>query len=384
MKIGIDATNIGGGGGVTHLKEILLSLNNNAILDKDHRIIVFSSTKVLNQLPNSEQIEKITFPELNKNIFYRVFFQLFLFDHEIKLRCDILFSITGDYIGNFRPIVGMSQNMLLYERNIWKEIKQIKEIIRFWLIYHKQKYTFKNSEGLIFISNYAKNYISEKIDLKQKKSIVIHHGISPRFTNKLTPQKPISEYSITNPFKFLYVSTVHIYKNQWTVVEAIGILRMKGYPVELDLVGGIIFKPAGRKLEVSIQKIDPKNEFIHFHGQIDYEEIDKFYKSADGIIFASTCENMPNILIESMASGIPIASSVKNPMPEFLKKNGFYFDAHKVDSLVSTLCEFLDSPEQRKTNSINALKEASQYSWEAASKKTFDFLYSIYQNHKHV
>ena len=64
----------------------------------------------------------------------RVFFQFSQFDNEIKKRCDILFSITGDYISGFDLVVGMSRNMLLYVRDIWKEIKQSKEIIGFWII----------------------------------------------------------------------------------------------------------------------------------------------------------------------------------------------------------------------------------------------------------
>ena len=33
---------------------------------------------------------------------------------------------------------------------------------------------------------------------------------------------------------------------------------------------------------------------------------------------------MPNILIESMGSGLPIACSEKMPMPEFLGDDGIY------------------------------------------------------------
>ena len=382
MRIGIDATNIGGGGGITNLKEILNNLNSISISNEIKKIIVFSSENVLDQIPDSELIDKITFSALNKSLLARAIFQAFFYDREIKRRCDILFSITGDYIGRFRPVVGMSQNMLLYERDIWKEIKQFKEIFRFWIIYHKQKRSFRNSKGIIFISNYARNYISKQFNLRVKRNVVIHHGTSPRFMEEPKNQKPISEYSFTNPFKFIYISTVHIYKNQWNVVEAIGKLREKGYPVELNLVGGIIFEPAGKMLEKTIREIDPQNRFIFYHGHVPYEEIDKFYKLSDGVIFASTCENMPIILIESMASGIPIASSNKPPMPEFLKENGFYFDAHSIDSIVTTLIEFLDSPQKREINAINALIEASKYSWKDTSKEIFEFLISIHQDYK--
>jgi len=373
MIIIIDATNIGGGGGVTHLKEIL----NNYCLSNP--ITVIAQKKILDQLPEYDFLTKVEHKLLEKTIIHRLFFQIFIIDKFIP-KNSVLFSITGDFLGKHKPVVSMSQNMLLYERDIWKEIKQPKEIIRFWLNFLKQKRSFRNSKGIIFISDYAKNYITKQLDLREKKIAIIHHGISPRFLKDIKTQKHISDYSFSRPFKFIYVSTIHTYKNQWNVVEAIGQLREQGYPVELDLVGGVIFEPAGKKLEVTIQRIDPKNIFIHNHGHIAYEEIDKFYNIADGIIFASTCENMPNILIESMASGIPIVSSKKQPMPEFLKGNGFYFDAHNIDSMVDVLIEFLDSPQKREINAINAFNEALKYSWEETSNKTFEYLISIYQN----
>jgi glycosyltransferase involved in cell wall biosynthesis len=384
MRIGIDATNVGGGGGVTHLKEILNSLSEIQLSVDIEKITVFSSQNVLNQLPDFELLDKLTHKQLNKNIFHRIYFQLFLYDKEIYKSCDILFSITGDYIGGFKPIVSMSQNMLLYERDIWKEIKEFKEILRFWLIFKKQQKSFKNASGIIFISNYAFSYIGKILDLKNKSHTIINHGIANRFLKGIREQKNIAEYTFSNPFKFIYVSTVHVYKNQWNVVEAISQLRKLGYPVELNLVGSVIFAPAGKKLESAIKKVDKDNEFIHNYGHISYENIDDIYNLSDGVIFASTCENMPNILIESMGSGLAIACSDKEPMPEFLKENGFYFDAHNVDAIVSTLRSFLDNPDKRQTNASNAFLEANKYSWDKTSKKTFEFIINTFQNYNHV
>lgn len=378
MRIGIDASNIGGGGGVTHLKEILAHLPLQKGIEK---VFVFASQKVLKQLPEDNVIQKITFSAFNKGLFHRVWFQLFGYDKNIKQHCDILFSITGDYLGNFKPVVGMSRNMLLYESDIWKEIKEPKEILRFWLNYQKQKRCFKNASGIIFISQYAKDYVSKKLNLRIKQIAVIHHGISPRFQEEVGKQFPIKNYSVENPFKLLYVSTVHVYKHQWNLVEAVTVLRKKGYPVDLDLVGGVIFKPAGKKLEKVIQEIDPHHKFIHYHGHVQYDKIDEFYKKADGIVYASTCENMPNILIESMASGLPIVCSNKQPMPEFLKENGFYFDAKNVDSISNAIEEMFLKPEKRESMAKKNFEEVKKYSWEITANETFSFLEEIYTSY---
>jgi glycosyltransferase involved in cell wall biosynthesis len=380
MKIGIDATNIGSGGGVTHLKEIINNYDYDSFKDKIEMLTIFSSQKILDQLEDYDFIRKVTFENLNKSLLHRVYFQFFKYDSEIIKHCDILYSLTGDYIGKFKPLVGMSRNMLLYERDIWIDIKYPKEIMRFWLNYKKQKRCFKESKGIIFISKYAENFITKILPLENKSKSTIYHGLSPRFIAKVNKQKNIREYDFKNPFKLLYISTVHVYKNHINLVNAIAILRKNGYPVVLSLIGGVIFKPEGSKLLKAIIDVDPKKEFIFFHGNIEYEKIDSHYRNSDGIVFASSCENMPNILLESMASGVPIACSNKDPMPEFLRKGGFYFDAKSVPSIVENLITFLESPEDREIKAKISLERSKEFSWEKTSNETFNYLIQIYKN----
>ena len=124
ISIGIDATSIVDGGGFTHLKELLVNYHDQK---STHKLIIYASKKVLDQLPNHPLFLKRNFTLLNKSRIHRIFFQTFLFDKYLKSECDIFISITGDYIGNFRPYVVMFQNMMLYDREFWKEIKNYKE-----------------------------------------------------------------------------------------------------------------------------------------------------------------------------------------------------------------------------------------------------------------
>ena len=380
MRLGIDATNIGGGGGITHLKEVINAVTNNDNLYGITEIIVFSSHNVLNEIADNSILKKVSYKSLNQGLIERVKFQIFSYDKEINKYCDILFSLTGDYIGKFKPIIGMSQNMLLYERDIWSDIKSPKEIMRFWLNFQKQKRCFKNSSGIIFISEYAKQYINNALEINNKQQKVIYHGISPQFKGDVQVQKDISEYSFKNPFNFLYVSTIHVYKNQWNVVRAISNLRQKGFPISLTLVGGVIFKPAGDLLSSIIEELDPEKKFVENKGNVPYSKITEEYNNALGIIFASNCENMPNILIESMSSGKPIVCSNKAPMPEFLKTNGFYFDPKDVESLENSIIDFLMQPLKRESMAKKNIQEVKKYSWGKTASETLSFIQYIFNN----
>jgi glycosyltransferase involved in cell wall biosynthesis len=377
MIIGIDASSIVSSGGLTYLFELINHINNEYHPEIKY-IKVFASQKVLDYLPDHPLIIKQTFWYLNSNKVARIFFQSCLFDKYLLGQIDLLFSVTGDYIGNFRPLVGMSQNMLLYEREHWKDIPDLKERAKFYFNYIRQKICFNKADGIIFLSNYARDYIQKVLSINNKKSIIIHHGISNKFlNNKNETTKPFSYYSFENPFKFLYVSSIHTYKNQSNVIEAIAELRKKKYPVVLTLIGEVIYKKAGNKMIETIKKVDPEGKFINHILSVSYSKMSEKYSEHDGIIFASTCENMPNILIESMGCGKPIACSKKLPMPQFLKEGGFYFDALSLNSIISCLENMLISPSEYSILAKRNKKEIKKYNWEETSKKTFKFLSSI-------
>ena len=82
---------------------------------------------------------------------------------------------------------------------------------------------------------------------------------------------------------------------------------------------------------------------------------------------------MPNILIESMASGLPIACSDKEPMPEFLKTGGYYFNANSVNSIAQAIINLIGDKDYIKKINKN-LNEVKKLKWEETSKKTFSFI----------
>tara|TARA_A100001011_G_scaffold400077_2_gene512167 strand:+ start:6085 stop:7221 length:1137 start_codon:yes stop_codon:yes gene_type:complete len=373
--LAIDATSIVNTGGFTHLYHIIESFD-----EKFHptikKIIIYGSKNVLNRLPNHELINKQSHSFLNNGILFRLFFQFFILDWLLKKsKVDILLSTTGDFIGHFRPYVGISQNMLLYEKDFWKEIKSLKERIKLWINFNRQKKSFKGASGVIFISKYAKKFITKEIGLENKPSKIIHHGISPLFIN-YNPKIKIQNQKGESTLKLIYVSTVHVYKNQWNVIDAIWQLRKKGIRISLTLIGPVIYAPSGEKLFSKIKEKDPKGEFIKYIKEAPYKELPAYYFNHDAIIYASTCENMPNILIESMASGLPIACSDKEPMPEFLKGGGYYFDANSVNSIAQALITLIEDKDIKK-KIIKNLEEVRKLKWENTSKKTFSFVTGI-------
>ncbi len=376
MIVGIDASNLKVGGGKTHLYEILTNLNTKA--HKIEKIVIWGQKANIKNLKDIPLVKLKTPLQLEKNLLVRIFWQLFILQKDIKKEnCDILFSPGGLFTGKFNPVIVMCRNMLPFE---WKELKRFgisSVTIRLILLRIFQMLSFKKSNGIIFLTTYAHNIISKKITLKNSKIKIIPHGVNKNFFKKPRIQKHIGDYTISNPFKILYVSIIDIYKHQWNLVEAVSILRIKNnWPLTLHLVGPYS-KPSLRKLQNSIEKFDNDKLWVNYHGSIEYNKLNKIYFSSNLGVFASSCENMPNILLETMASGLPVVSSNKGVMLEILKDFGLYFDPECPKSISVALEKMIISPDLRRKYSNLSYHEAKKYSWSKSSKETFNFLQKI-------
>lgn len=369
MILGIEATNIRAGGGITHLKELLTYSK-----PTEHgfsKVIVWSGKKTLNQLPDYKWLIKKTNPLLDKSIFHRYLWMKFHSKKEFD-KCSLLFTPGGLYSGHFKPYVSMSQNMLVFEQKERARFGISLPRLRLKMLSFAQKKSFKHAEAVIFISLYAKNYI-EKLHKKNYNSTIVYHGVSSRFKCFPRPQKATSEFSKNHPFKLLYVSIINVYKHQKPIIEAVNELNSKGYHIQLNLVGSA-YAPYLKKIKPLL------SEFAIYKGKMPFEEIESVYQSSDAFIFGSTCENMPNILVEAMSAGLPIMSSNYGPMPEILKDNGIYFDPLNYEDIKSTILELYHNQELRTSLAARAYNASNEYSWEVCSENTFKFLKQLLAN----
>ena len=373
--IGIDATNLRRGGGVTHLSELLT-----AVEPKKHgivKVVVFGGKQTLAKLPVQAWLEKINPPALDGGLLSRTFWQRFkLAEFTRTAGCDLLFVPGGSYSANFHPVVTMSRNMLPFE---WAELRRygwsrlaLKLLFLRWV----QSRTFHRSDGLIFLTEYARQGVLKVTGDLSATTTIIPHGLNSRFQIIPKTQQPISVYTHKKPYRILYVSIIDQYKHQWHVVEAVEALRREGIPVSLDLVGPA-YPPALARLRTALAQFDPVGNWASYHGPIPFEELHQRYAEADAGLFASSCENMPNILLETMASGLPIACSNRGPMPEVLGDAGVYFDPENPRDIARALRQLLDSSEIRTELTNASFERVQKFSWQRCADETFKFLASV-------
>ena len=380
FTLGIDATNLRSGGGLTHLVELL-----NMVKPELHgfkRVVVWGGKSTLNSLKEKPWLRKFNPLALNKNLFKRAYWQRYCLSKEARDEgCDLLFIPGGSYAGNFYPVVVMSQNLLPFETKELRRYGWTFFTLKLLFLRLTQSHSFRKSNGVIFLTKYAQDIVLRVTGNLSGQISIVPHGLNSRFYKLPKLQKNIIEYNKFIPYRVLYVSIIDQYKHQWNVVEAIAILRKKGFPISLDLVGPA-YPPALMRLNAIIDKLDPRRYWVRYHGNIPYDELHNQYMQADLGLFASSCENMPNILLETMASGLPIACSNKGPMPEVLTNTGIYFDPEQPDDIARALFELIESSSLRTKLAKSSYSLAQKYSWQCCANETFIFLNAVLQRYK--
>ena len=156
--IGIDASNLRQGGGLTHLIELISVINPS--IHKFDKLVIWSRSETLECLEEKSWLKKITTNDLEKGLFSRFFWQRFKLSKAAEAEgCNLIFIPGGSFSCSFRPIVTMSRNMLPFE---WSEAKRFGfswTTLRLILLRWLQFKSFRSASGIIFLTKYAENQV---------------------------------------------------------------------------------------------------------------------------------------------------------------------------------------------------------------------------------
>jgi glycosyltransferase involved in cell wall biosynthesis len=175
----------------------------------------------------------------------------------------------------------------------------------------------------------------------------------------------------------LYVSRIEPYKHQLEIINAFFQLKkLSGWNLQLQLAGLPSDNNYYHAVQKRLKELDSMGIYVKLLGAVPYMELGSYYKQADLGLFASSCENMPIILLEKMAAGLPILCSNIAPMPDFIEDAGLLADIKDEHDILSKLQSLIENSEYRFELSKIAQANALKYQWNITAIKTFQFLFS--------
>src|SRR5262245_39022856 len=161
MRVGIDASNLRAGGGVTHLVELL-----GAADPAPHgidRIVVWGGRATLDRLPVRGWLDAAHDPRLDGGLASRLWWQRgALGAAAAAAGVDVLFVPGGAYGGRFRPFVTMSRNLLPFAPGERQRYGLSAMRLKLELLRLGQTRTLRRADGVIFLNAYARETVTRQ------------------------------------------------------------------------------------------------------------------------------------------------------------------------------------------------------------------------------
>jgi len=292
-----------------------------------------------------------------------------------KLKTDVYYAPGGVMVTKIpQGVVSATalRNMLPFderERGRFPLFSYVR--FKLWILRYVFLKSYEMSDKVVFISEYSKSIVKSHIPEIDKKSMVIPHGLNSLFLNS----KCI--YELPGNLKenqfYLYVSILDVYKAQKEIIKAWKVLMEGGFRYPLVLVGPK-YNDYGEEVVSMIDELKLHGKVVYL-GKVDYEKLPDLYKSARVLIFASSCECCPNILLEKLSTGKPVICSDVQPMPEFGGDAVEYFNPYMPETLVSKVREIEGKQGMIDELSEKSTKQALKFDWNKTVKKTVKFLF---------
>ncbi len=192
---------------------------------------------------------------------------------------------------------------------------------------------------------------------------VIENGVDDRF---FCPPDGNKEQNDT--LKILFVSRLIEGKGLQFVIPKIKqvneeVTKENKKGIRLLIVGD---GPYRQTLE-NLTKEHGAEQIVSFEGRKNKDEVREYYRGADVFILPSLSEGMPNVVLEAMASGLPIVMTPCEGSKELINGNGI---VRKSADFCEALTKICTSAEQRKRMGVNSRTLVQErFQWEQIAKR---------------
>jgi len=238
---------------------------------------------------------------------------------------------------------------------------------------------FKNSAGIIAVSQGVKKELLDNFSFLKNRIIVLPNGVDVYNNSAISVSEACEKLNISkNAHLLVYTGSFQDWKGIETIVRA----AHKLSDITFYLVGG------DRKELSGIEKNIPKNVFVM--GKRKFTEMSLWRAAADVLLVTGTKKDVysfyhtsPMKLFEYMASGKPIIASRTYAIESIVsEEHVFFHEPDNVDELVKIIKYVLQNPEIGNRKANEALSLSREYSWDNRAKKILEFINDIVDKSK--
>ena len=218
---------------------------------------------------------------------------------------------------------------------------------------HNVKRTVR-ADGFIHITPHVKSLVEQAA---KKKGIHIEDKPQAIISNLVYLPEQEPEFKSLGSLVTLGMMTRLVeYKGTHILIDAVGLLKAKGYQMRLLIAGDGEEKD---NLIAQIQRLNLENE-VQFLGWIKGEQKTQFYHDVDIIVVPTMNDTQPLAILDAFAWGKPVVASDHISVQQIIRhgENGLMARKNDAEDLAEKLSSLMNCSEKLKSTALAGYQEA--------------------------
>ena len=373
LRVAINAAASSLGGSVTILRNVVPRMQ---MLDAGMRFTIVAPAEVASALRSHV-------PDVDWHIAHasrlgaigRLGWEQSVLPLRLRKQADVLLCMSGVALAASPiPQVTVYQNVLPFHAD-WVSRANRTRRARFHALRLAGIASAHRSDRVVFISDYARSALLPQLGISDQKCVRIYLGHDSAFRPQ--PRSSIApilqRHGLRRPY-VLSVAHFYHYKQIVELVEAFELAAPKlPDDTELVLIGAHYEADYTARIKAAMSRSGLESR-IRCPGDVSYDDLPAIYAGAELSVFASACENFPNILVESLASGTPTISSDVGPMREIAGDSAYYCDVYDPRSIADAIVLIWTDRDLRDRLGAAGVQRCELYSWDTMARDLLQLL----------
>jgi glycosyltransferase involved in cell wall biosynthesis len=273
-----------------------------------------------------------------------------------KVRVVILNQSPDMFLGVLAKHIGLHSFKLVYSQHMMTGSDKLD-----W--FHRWEY--RHFDAWVTPAHWLSEQVQRKTVVPQSKIHVIPYGIElDRFTRQRLDKKDARRrlgLPATSPLAGI-IGRLDKGKRQDTVVRALARVRQAGHDLHLAIVGAKTRGEETGYAESVYRLVDDLGLSPYVHFLPHQSEPQHAYAALDVFVLASEGETYGMVVIEALASGLPVIASASGGPVEQISpgQNGLLFTPLDDEALAAGLLRYLTDPEFARRMAVQGAQDAAR------------------------
>lgn len=220
--------------------------------------------------------------------------------------------------------------------------------------------TLRSYDKIIVFSVDQKNLLIKRYCIDSERIVIISNGVGAEYFHQKTTTEE------TEILQLLFVGRLATQKK---VERLIDMLPLVTVPCHLTIVGD-----GDERVAFELRAKNLRLNNITFTGKKSGAELVEAYSKADVFLISSDVEGMPLVVLEAMASGLPIIATDVLGLRELVKGVGVLVDIPYEDNFAVAINELYHDKYRRALLAKQSYEKALLFTWETAVERLICYL----------